>query len=70
MLFGNDDDDKVMMMSAAADNSGVDDEANLMTFFSSRSQSPLGRWVGEGPGNVAGFGFGWLPVQRLEWEGG
>ena len=34
MLLGDDDDDKVMMMSAATDNSGVDDEANLMTFFS------------------------------------
>ena len=33
MLLGDDDDDKVMM-SAATDNSGVDDEANLMTFFS------------------------------------
>ena len=35
MLLGDDDDDdKVTMMSAATDNSGVDDEANLMTFFS------------------------------------
>ena len=34
MLLGDDDDDKAMMMSAATDNSGVDDEANSMTFFS------------------------------------
>ena len=34
MVLGDDDDDKVMMMSAATDNSGVDDEANSMTFFS------------------------------------
>ena len=34
MLLGDDDDDKVMMMSAATDNSGVDDEANSITFFS------------------------------------
>ena len=34
MLLGDDDDVKVMIMSAATDNSGVDDEANLMTFFS------------------------------------
>ena len=33
MLLGDDDDDEVMM-SAATDNSGVDGEANLMTFFS------------------------------------
>ena len=34
MLLGDDDDVKVMIMSAETDNSGVDDEANLMTFFS------------------------------------
>ena len=34
MLLGDDDDDKVMMMSAATDNSGVEYEANSMTFFS------------------------------------
>jgi len=33
MLLGDDDHDAVMM-SAATDNSGVDDEANSMTFFS------------------------------------
>ena len=32
MLLGDDDHDTVMMMSAATDNSGVDDEANSMTF--------------------------------------
>ena len=34
MLLGDDDDVKVMMMSETTDNSGVDDEANSMTFFS------------------------------------
>ena len=32
MLIGDDDHDTVMMMSAATDNSGVDDEANSITF--------------------------------------
>ena len=34
MLLGDDDHDKVMMMLAATDNSGVEYEANSMTFFS------------------------------------